>query len=116
MAGSLLSAAFVLCIYVASVGYFLMRNDVAGWKAGHLTPLVILAPILFLLQRSLSDSDQSREVQRTGGRRMFVGGVGCGIVTLIVAAVMPQVPAAVIMFVIAWGTLFYTVFSTMKKR
>lgn len=115
MAGSLLAAAFVLCVYVASVGFVLMHNDSARWTTGNVTPLVILAPILLLLQRSLSDSEQSRQALRTDGMRIVVGGAGCGIATLIVAALMPQVPAAVIMFVIAWGTLFFALFSIMKK-
>jgi|GEM_PF-3998741 len=106
MVGPLLSGAFVLCVYVASVGHFVVHNDSEQWKSGTLTPLVILAPILLLLQRTLFDFEQSREAQQAGGRRMLVGGVDCGIATLIVAAVMPQVPAAVIMVVVAWGTLF----------
>lgn len=62
------------------------------------TPLVILAPIIFCVLSRISDSERRREVEQITGRRMFAGGIGCGIVTLIVAAVMPQLLSAVIIF------------------
>jgi len=103
MVGSLLSAALVLCVYMVFVGYLLMNNDSARCKVGNLTPLVLLAPILFFVKRQTSDSDQRRDADRMNGSKMLGAGLGCGIVTLMVAVLIPQLPAAVIIFVVAWA-------------
>jgi len=101
MIGSLLSAAFVLCVYMVSVGFLLTHNDPERWGVA----MTILVPIVLLLFSRLTDSDQRRKVELITGKRMLAGGIGCGLVTLIVAAVMPQLASAVIMYVVAWGTL-----------
>lgn len=114
MVGSLLSAALVICIYMVFVGYVSMNKDSQRWKTGNMNPLILLAPILFLVKRQASESDQRRDSERINGKRMFGAGLGCGIVTLVVAVLMPQLPVAVVVFVVAWGTFLYTVFALLK--
>ena len=116
MVGSLLSAALVICVYMAAVGYLVLKIDVTRWRGGNLTPLIMFAPILFLLLRQLSDAEASEELARISGRRMLTGGVSCGIVTLIVAVVVPKLPASIIVFVVAWGIFLITLVLMLKRR
>lgn len=112
MAESLLSAAFVLCVYMVSVGYLLTHYDLD--RLGVM--IVILAPIIFLLFSQLSDAKKRREVEQITGERLLAGGIGCGIVTLLAAIAMPQLPGAITMFVAAWATFISILFLTMNRH